>query len=72
MLLVESQWTCCFGTIPELNQILVVRLPKSTQEIFYTPDPVVILGTFDVGQEMEDGWVVSVYHIDATEVQEIE
>ena len=72
ILLVESQWSCCFGSLPELNQILVVRIPKATQEVFYTAEPVVILGTFDAGEELEDGWVVSVYHIEATELQEPE
>ncbi len=67
-LLVESLWSCCFGTPPNVNQVLLVHL-EGTKGIDFTGSPVVILGTLEVGEKVEDGFVTSVYRLRATSVK---
>jgi hypothetical protein len=66
-LLVEAFWSCCFGTPPSVNQVLMVRV-VGDKGVEYTSSPVLILGTLEVGEEIEDGFVTSVYRLKATSV----
>ncbi len=60
--LVESLWGCCFGTVPAVNQTLLVRLaPNETVE--YTAAPIVVTGVMEVGEEKQGGFVTSLYRI---------
>lgn len=70
-LLVESMWSCCFGTIPRENQVIVVTIPTK-KGIEYTSAPLLVLGTMDIGEEREDGFVISVHRLKAEKVKEIE
>ncbi|MAG58421.1 MAG: hypothetical protein CMJ83_19205 [Planctomycetes bacterium] len=69
-LLVESLWSCCFGTPPEVHQVIVVTIAED-KGVEFTTAPVMILGPIDIGEEVEDGFVTSVYRISAKKVQEI-
>lgn len=71
-LLVEAQWSCCFGIPPDVHQVVVVRIPDSEPGVELTTMPVLCLGTLSVGEEKEGRWVTSVYRLSAEEVQEIE
>jgi hypothetical protein len=66
-LLVEAFWSCCFGTPPTVNQVLLVRV-VAEKGVEYTSSPVLVLGTLEVGEEIEDGFVTSVYRLKATSV----
>ncbi|NRA95913.1 MAG: DUF3299 domain-containing protein [Planctomycetes bacterium] len=70
-LLVESLWSCCFGTPPEVHQVLVVNVPDD-RGVEFTTAPVLILGDIDVGEEVEDGFVTSVYRVKTDKVKEVE
>jgi hypothetical protein len=66
-LLVESFWSCCFGTPPTINQVLMIQIPGA-KGVEYTSSPVLILGTLEVGAKVEDGFETSVYRLNATTV----
>ena len=68
-LLVESLWTCCFGVAPDVHQVVVVR--KKGKGVEFSQQPLLVLGTLEVGEETEDGFVTSLYRIHATSVREI-
>jgi hypothetical protein len=70
-LLVEAFWSCCFGTPPNVNQVIMVRI-EGARGVEYTSAPVLILGTLEVGEQIEDGFVTSVYRIKATSVTSTE
>ncbi len=70
-LLVESLWSCCFGIPPEVHQVIVVTIPHE-RGVEFTTAPILILGELDVGEEVEDGFVTSVYRVEATKVREAE
>ena len=62
IVLVESLWGCCFGSVPEVNQTLLVRLdPSSHAE--YSAAPTLVTGRLEVGEAREAGFVTSVYRI---------
>jgi hypothetical protein len=65
-ILLESLWGCCFGTIPDLNQTIIVRL-GSDHSMEYTAAPVLVTGKMEVGEERQGRFVSSLYRIvDAT------
>lgn len=71
-LLVESGWSCCFGIPPDVNQVIEVRIPKELPGIEFTTTPIAVMGVMDVGEEVEDGFVISVYRIQAEKVVDVE
>lgn len=71
-LLVEAQWSCCFGEPPDINQVIVVKIPAERKGIELTSLPVMVVGTFDAAEEKDGRWVVSVYRLLADDVQEID
>lgn len=71
-LLVESLWSCCFGTPPEVHQVIVVTMEEGKPGIDYTTAPVLVLGKMEVGEEVEDGFVTSLYRLTASEVKEVQ
>jgi len=64
-LLVESLWSCCYGTPPDLHQ--VVRCVMSAgQTVDYTFEPVLLTGTLTVAPTVEDGYVVDIFQLQVT------
>jgi hypothetical protein len=65
-ILVESLWGCCFGSVPELNQTLLVR-GRLGADVDYTSGPLVVTGVLEVGEQRQQGFVSSLYRVtDAT------
>jgi hypothetical protein len=60
--LVESLWGCCFGSVPELNQTILVRVADGAAAE-YSAAPLLVTGRLEVGEEREGGFVTSVYRI---------
>ena len=62
LLLMRDQSMCCFGVLPEINEWVNVKMigrgVKPVQD-----QPVTILGTFQVGEIYEHGYLVSVYSL---------
>lgn len=71
-LLVESQWSCCFGLPPEANQSIVCQIPHDHPATEMTNAAVRVLGTLEVGAEREDGYVVSLYRLVVERVDVLE
>lgn len=64
--LVGALWDCCFGKPPKINHGVVVTIAKGTN---YSDFPILVFGTMEVGEELEDGEVISVYRLRADGVQ---
>ncbi len=69
---VESQWSCCFGMPPDIHQIVEVTMPDTDPGVELVIEPILVLGTLEVGEVVEDGWVVSVYRLKADSVDVLE
>lgn len=61
-ILVESLWGCCFGTVPDVNQSILVRM-KGDARVEYTAAPILVTGAFEVGEERQQGYVASLYRV---------
>lgn len=67
-LLVQSLWSCCFGTPPDLHEAIVIRA-DSAEADQYEGRGVRIYGRFEASEIEEDGYVTSLYRIDARHVR---
>jgi hypothetical protein len=62
-LLMANQMACCYGTVPNLNEWIIVRMPQGTP---VTQDvPISFYGTFKVGAMFESGYMTGIYELDA-------
>ena len=68
-LLVQSLWSCCYGSPPDIHGIVRVVMPKGkTTDYFF--DPLKLVGTFKVEATVMDGYCVDIYqlHLESLEV----
>lgn len=70
-ILIESLWGCCFGSVPSVNQLVVVRMAGG-ESAEYTAGPIMVSGVLEVGEEREGEYVTSLYRIREAEVQPTE
>lgn len=70
-ILVESLWGCCFGSVPDVNQSIVVRM-KGDARVEYTTAPILVTGAFEVGEERQAGYVASLYRVEQARVRTIQ
>jgi hypothetical protein len=67
-LLVQSLWSCCYGSPPDIHGIVRVVMPKGkTTDYFF--DPLKITGTFKVEATMMDGYCVDIFQLHAEAVE---
>jgi hypothetical protein len=65
--LIESLWGCCFGSVPDVNQTVLVRLAADQTER-YRPGPILVTGTLRVGEERHGAFVTCLYRIENARV----
>jgi hypothetical protein len=62
-LLMANQMACCYGTVPNMNDWVIVRIPQGvpiTQDV-----PISFRGTFRVGATFESGYLTGIYRLEA-------
>jgi hypothetical protein len=62
-LLVKDILGCCFGATPRMNHWVRVRMKEGKRAKFYAYDQLTVLGKLDVSEELEDGYVMSIYRM---------
>jgi len=62
-------WGCCFGRPPAANHVVLVKMTNGQKSKFYT-EPVCVRGILHVGETREDGYLISLYRLDAETVAE--
>lgn len=66
-LLVRNQMVCCFGAASSFNEWVYVQM-EGDRAVKYTPDVLVsVYGTFDLGEDIQDGMVMSIYRVKGVE-----
>jgi hypothetical protein len=69
--LVEALWSCCYGTPPDVNQVIIVSA-DDIGGVDLVNDPVQLIGTLDVGEKLDsDGTLMSVYRVRAKAVRRL-
>jgi hypothetical protein len=62
-LLMANQMACCYGTVPNMNDWVIVKIPKGvpiTQDV-----PISFRGTFKVNPTFESGYMTGIYQLEA-------
>ena len=62
-LLVKDILGCCFGATPRMNHWIRVRMKEGKRAKFYAYDQLTVLGKLEVSEELEDGYVMSIYRM---------
>jgi len=66
-LLMRDQSMCCFGIVPNINDWVSVSMsPPGVKAIM--DQPVIIFGTFDVGEVYDHGMLSSIYRMEGEEL----
>jgi hypothetical protein len=62
-LIMANQMACCFGTVPNMNEWVIVRMPRGTDVI--QDVPISFYGKLRVGAMFENGYMTGIYEMDA-------
>lgn len=66
--LIHNAIGCCFGMFPKMNEWVYVEMTGDKKCDFFSVEPATIYGTFSVGEEIKDGYVVSLFRMQADHV----
>jgi len=66
--LVPSLFACCFGQPPQIQHTIVVKCPEG-KAVSYFPDEISVEGKLKVEEQKDDGYIVSVFQMDASSVK---
>ncbi len=68
-LVMANQMACCFGSVPNMNDWVVVRMKSGTPVI--QDVPISFYGTLKVGAMFENGYMTGIYELDGEKMGEI-
>jgi hypothetical protein len=69
--LTQNQSFCCYGIPPGLTELVVVDMAEGKSAPYSYDVPVAVYGTMTVGEEIDDGYILSLYRIVSDEVIDI-
>ena len=64
----QNQAFCCYGVTPAMNDWVMVRVPEGQGVEYRQQEPVAVYGVLEVGELLDEGYVLSLYRLTATEV----
>jgi hypothetical protein len=67
-MMIQALWGCCYGKPPAVNHVVMVKM-NGGQSVKFYPEPIRVRGKFNVGETKQDGYLVSLYRLDAEEIQ---
>ncbi len=67
-LLVRNRMMCCFGVQVSMNEWVLVKMRGANGARFYNDVPLRVRGKIEVGEDVQDGMVMSLYRMYADEV----
>lgn len=70
MLLMRNTTACCYGSVPNLNEWVVVKLKKPVEAVMDVP--VSFYGKLTVGAMFDAGYMTSVYQLEAERMTQAE
>jgi hypothetical protein len=62
-LLMANQMACCYGTVPNMNDWVIVKIPKGVPII--QDVPISFRGRFTVSATFESGYMTGIYELEA-------
>lgn len=68
-LLVKDPAMCCYGVVPNMNEWVVVRMPKGVRPLMDVP--VSFHGELKVGAMFENGYMTGIYLLEGEKMSEV-
>lgn len=68
-ILTNSMMLCCFGSMPWINEWVYVEMSEDSAADFFNDTVIRVSGVLDVGEEVEDGIVLSLYRMEGQDVK---
>jgi hypothetical protein len=66
-LLMRNQNMCCFGTVPKINEWIMIDVRgEGTKPVM--DQPITVLGKLRVAEIRENGYLVGIYHLEAEKI----
>lgn len=62
-LIMANQMACCFGTVPNMNEWVIVKMPQGTPVI--QDVPISFYGTLKIGAIFDNGYLTGIYEMEA-------
>jgi hypothetical protein len=69
-LLMRNTMACCFGTVPNMNEWVVVKMKKGVQPMMDVP--VEFYGQLKVGAMFENGYMTGLYELEGERMGEVQ
>ncbi len=69
--LTQNQSFCCYGIPPGLTELVIVDMEEGKVAPYSYDVPVAVYGTLDVGEDIDDGYILSLYRVTAGEVVDV-
>lgn len=69
-LLMRNTMACCFGSVPNMNEWVVVKMKKGVQPMMDVP--VAFYGELKVGAMFENGYMTGLYELDGEKMGEVQ
>jgi len=69
--LTQDQLFCCYGVPPKMNEWVMVEMEDGYETEFRNDAPVAVYGSLDVGEEIDDGYVLSLYRMNSNKVIDV-
>lgn len=70
LLLMRNTMACCFGTVPNMNEWVIVKMKKGVQPMMDVP--VAFYGELKVGALFENGYMTGLYELDGEKMGEVQ
>lgn len=67
-LLVRNQMMCCFGAMMGMNEWVLVQMDGEKKTSYVQDVPTTVIGELEVGEDFQNGMVMSIYRLRAFEV----
>ena len=62
---------CCYGIPPAMHEWIMVTVEEGARVTYIKDTPIAVFGKLEVGEELDDGYVLSMYRMEAVEVAEL-
>jgi hypothetical protein len=69
-LLMRNTMACCFGTVPNMNEWVIVKMKKGVQPMMDVP--VAFFGQLKVGAMFENGYMTGLYELEGERMGEVQ
>lgn len=68
-LLVKDPMMCCYGVVPNMNEWVVVKMPKGVKPLMDVP--ISFYGQLKVGAMFENGYMTGIYLLDGEKMGDV-